>query len=119
MATSNAVTEAIQELAESSDVSVAMIGPDDTHFLVAADIKPWFRYSPTMPNLLTKPQVVLLQRQILDHPPDYLLLPSESPPVPPLGFRADDVYQSLRELVQEHYTLEKRVAGMLLFRHKG
>lgn len=110
-----AVTSTMRELSDSGRKSVAMIDGADTAYLVEADLRPHFRYSPVIASLAFNFQVELLANQISDQPPDYLLLPLEAPMMI-YGVRAEDTHQRLLAVVQTHFTFDRQVATMAVYR---
>jgi len=111
-----AVCAAIRELSERGK-TVAMLDMDDTEYLVEADIRPYFRYSPVLQTVLTKNQVQSVEQVLIDHPPDYVFYPAASP-LTLFHVTADDVYLDIRKVIREHFVLDKRVAGMEIYRRK-
>ena len=112
-----AVTAVIRELSAGGK-TVAMLDMDDTEYLVEADIRPYFRYSPVLQTLLTKDQVRSVEQVLIDHPPDYVLYPAESP-LTLFQVTADDVYLDIREVIRDHFILEKQVAKTEIYRRKA
>ena len=110
-----AITSTMRELSDSGRKSVAMIDGADTAYLLEADLRPHFRYSPVIANLAFNHQVDLLAKQIGDHPPDYLLLPLEAPMMI-YGVRAEDSHQRLLDVVQTHFIFDRQVATMAVYR---
>ena len=112
-----AVAEAMRDLAASGK-TVAMLDVDDSLYLLEADIRPWFRYSPVLQNLLTKEQVRSVEQVLIDHPPDYVLYPAESPLNTIFHIKADDIYLDIRKVIREHFVLERRIGGTEFYRRK-
>ena len=112
-----AITDELTELSAGGRNSIAVIGFAETHFLVQADLKPYFRYSPVLPNLVFKEQVDLIERQLLDHPPDYLLIFDQSPMTDP-DVRAADVCDQIIMRLKERYKLVETVHDILVFKRE-
>ena len=67
-----AITAAMRELSEGGRRNVAMIDSFETAYLVEADLRPCFRYSPVIHSLIFKDQAKVIERQLADNPPDYV-----------------------------------------------
>ena len=87
----------MEKLADNGRYRVAIVDQCDTHFLVEAIFKPYFRYSPVLTSIILQQQKREIERQLVANPPDYLLLPMESPATT-YGVRADDVYGASQKL---------------------
>jgi len=111
------VTKAMKELSDRRH-SVAMLDMKDTEYLVEADIRPYFRYSPVLQTLLTKEQVRGVESNLIENPPDYVFYPAESPPTL-FGRTADDIYPDIRQVIREHFDWDRTVGGMDIYRRKG
>ena len=94
-----------------------MLGMDDTEYLVEADIRPYFRYSPVLQTLLTKSQLQSVEQVLIDHPSDYVFYPAESP-LTLFQVTADDVYLDIRKVIRDHFVFDKRVADIEVYRRK-
>ena len=70
-------------------------GTDDTKFLLQADLKPYFRYSPLLGLIFTKRQEAAVLDKLRNDPPDYLVLPL-------LPLDAPDVLEDLRKAADAH-----------------
>ncbi|MEI8372890.1 MAG: hypothetical protein WCJ35_08655 [Planctomycetota bacterium] len=110
-----AITDAITKLSEGGRNSIAVIDFADTHFLVQADLKPYFRYSPLIASLHFKEQIDLVERQLADCPPDYVLIPDQAP-MTILRVQPTDVYDRLLTRVNQRYTLLGNVYDMKVFK---
>ena len=102
------VADTLRELSENGRNRVAMIDYADTHFLVEADLCPYFRYSPVLANMLYWKQVDLVEQQIINDPPDYLLFPSEAP-LSLYRSPLTDVYESLKKTIGGRFIFDRRV----------
>jgi hypothetical protein len=115
------VTKAMRQLSENGKYSVAMLSMRDTAYLVEADLRPYFRYSPVLQTLIRKDQVRGIEQVLIDHPPDYVFYPAQSPPsifgVPPE--KDDDIYVPIRKVIQEHFNWESNVCGIDVYRRKS
>lgn len=105
------VTAMMRTLSDGGRKSVALIDSWDTPYLVEADLRPHFRYSPVVASLLFQNQLEFLERQIVDDPPDYLLLPTTGWDV-----RVEAIHQSILSTVQRHFTVDRNVGNMVVYR---
>lgn len=111
-----AITDVLTKLSEGGRNSVAMIDYADTHFLVQADLKPYFRYSPLIPAIWLKEQIEQIERQLADRGPDYVVVPDQAPMTLIPQVRETEVYDRLLARVKERYTLLGNVSDMKVFK---
>jgi len=69
-----AASDAIRQASDGGRNKVAVIGYNDTAYLVQAGVAPYFRYSPVLANLLFEDQVAELTRRIAGAPPDWIFI---------------------------------------------
>jgi hypothetical protein len=112
-----AITQRLRELAQSGRNTVAVMDMMDTAYLVDADLKPFFRFSPVLSNLATRQQVKEIQDVLVNHPPDYVLFPAESPRALH-GLPIDDVHTAIKEVLHERFEQERRIEDMEVYRRK-
>jgi hypothetical protein len=113
----HAIAQRVRELAQDGQGTLAVIDMADTAYLVEADVRPYFRYSPVLASLGTKRQVAEILDVLRNSPPDWVLLPSESP-VTLFGVRADDVYEEVRTAVQARFDREQELLGTDVYRRR-
>jgi len=111
-----AITDTLAKLSDGGRNSVAVIDFADTHYLVQADLKPCFRYSPLIAGLHFTEQIDLIERQLAAHAPDYVLIPDQAPLTLFAQVRATDVYDRLLARVNERYTILGNVYDMKVFK---
>jgi hypothetical protein len=112
------IVATLQELSDGGRNTVGIIDQDDTGYLVAADLRPQFRYSPVIANLVSHDQEDLLLWQLSAYPPDYLLFPAE-PPRTIINGGTEDVHQSIATLIHSRYALERKLNGLKIYRLKS
>jgi hypothetical protein len=110
-----AITDELMQLSEGGRNSIAVIDIAETYYLVQADLKPYFRYSPLLASLYFKEQVDLIDRQLADHPPAYVLIPDKAPMIDQ-QVRSTDVYDRVMARLNERYTLLEKVYDMIVFK---
>ena len=113
-----AVTAAIREVSEGGRRSVAVVDGYETAYLVETDLRPYFRYCPVIPNLLLEKQLATVKQTLIDNPPDYVVVPTTAPEIIP-GIPAGYEYRSIMEVVERHYSLDRRVARKAIYRRQG
>lgn len=71
------VTDALRAASDGGRRSVAVIGADETSYLLEAGIAPYFRYSPVLMSVLYWNQVQALDRRITETPPHWIFVPAK------------------------------------------
>ena len=79
---------------------------------------PHFRYSPVLTNLMYKAHLETIIQQLIDDPPDYLLLPAAAP-ITPTGQPTTDTFESIVKVVERLYVSERRVADKVVYRRNA
>lgn len=113
-----AITAAMRELSDGGQRSVAMVDCFETAYLVEADLRPYFLYSPVIHSVMFKEQAEPVERQLVENPPDYVFLPTAPPRTVP-GIVAEDVYRGIFDVIRRHFTLDRNVANMAVYRRQG
>ena len=113
-----AITDTIKKLSDGGQNTVAVIDFAETYFLVKADVKPFFRYSPLVASLATKEQVEIVERQFESQAPDYVLIPDQAPMTTSPNLRATDTYGRLLAKVKENFTQIESVYDMKVFERR-
>lgn len=101
-------TTEMRRLAKSGK-SIAIFDYADTKYYLASGARPWSRYSPLMPFLLTKAQVEEVKNELLRRCPDYVFLSNDLGRVQARG--QVDTWIALRDTLKEHH-LHERDEGM-------
>ena len=114
----SAITDRITKLSDGGRNTVAVIDFAETHFLVKADLKPFFYYSPLMASLATREQVEIVEHQLANCPPDYVLIPDQAPMTTSPNLRATDTYGRLLAKVKENFTQIESVYDMAVFERR-
>jgi hypothetical protein len=113
----HATTEMMRALSKDGHKTVAMIAFADTPYLVETDLRPYFHYSPVTANMVIWKQVKVVQQQILDTPPDYLLFPRE--PQPDVNRSpTNDISESFLKTIKERFILDRQVYDFDVYRRK-
>lgn len=97
------MTTTMRTLAKSGK-SIAIFDYADTKYYLASGARPWSRYSPLMPFLMTKAQVEEVKNQLLRRCPDYVFLSNDLQRVQARGQL--DTWIALRNTLEEHYLHE-------------
>ena len=69
-----AATAAIRQASDGGRHTVAVIGYNDTAYLLEAGVGPYFRYSPVLANLLFVDQVKEVEQRLVAAPPDWIFI---------------------------------------------
>lgn len=105
-ATFESVTAAMRQAAASGR-TVAMLDNADPMFYLAAKVRPWSRYSPSLPALFTRDSVAQLVKQIADSGPEVVVV--RSGPAGILFLDARDVWRVVHDTIATHYRLDSTI----------
>ncbi len=106
--TYNALAQEIGKLSRQGK-QVAIISNDDTSLYLASGARPWSRYLPLLPNLITKRQLEETGAALAAGTADYVYIPEHDPCEMyttwyPLV--TTDAWLTLRRITRQHYTLD-------------
>ena len=113
-----AIAGVLAKLSEGGRHSVAVLDFGETTYLVQADLKPYFRYSPFLAGLFFKEQVDTIDRQLIEHPPEYVVLPDQAW-MTDRQVRSTDVYDRAMARLNGRYTVIEKVYDMVVFKRGG
>ncbi|MEP6502268.1 MAG: hypothetical protein ABJD97_02985 [Betaproteobacteria bacterium] len=106
--------DAIRRASAGGRQSVAVIGLEDTPYLMEAGVAPWFRYSPVLANLVSWSQVEALEQRIEQAPPHWIFLASE--PEPTLyNTTTADVLAHITAFVRQRYELREHAGPFAVY----
>lgn len=113
-----AASDAIRSASGGGQHSVAVIGYNDTAYLVQAGVAPYFSYSPVLASLLFQEQITEITQRIENAPPEWIFIAAEQEPTLYRESTADSVRRILasmeRDYVQQgsagHFQVFRRAA---------
>jgi len=112
-----AASDAIRAASGGGRHSVAVLGFNDTEYLLEAGVAPYFRSSPVLANLLFKDQVEGVTRRLAEAPPDWVFLSNDTRAFVGNASLTDST-GAIRAAIQPGYDLLGDVGQFTVYRKK-